>query len=347
MKAFPAPSRLLPTHSPGGRVPTFAGPNKNLQTNYENLPWTWVIFREDVIIDGGVFPMKVRTRFHFMLPKASINIIAESLNDSVPSTHKLYESGDMEGIKGLVKFQDEQGAVYIDVNVGSFPSDFFAQIIREAQAATKKPLAIDSPDPALIEAGLNVYDDSVGPPILNSISPPRKELFELYKLKKFRPILLISESEMGACHTTEESVESATLLLSLAKASGIPNEDLIFDPGVAPIGSDCEGNLSRLMETMRRLHGDPKFAGSHMSVGLSNFTVMLPPLRKDGLPVKSSLESAFLTRAMPLGLDFVIGSVKRNYEILSDDHPAQQCFDDCVKLGGFDAIMRVKQFYKS
>jgi 5-methyltetrahydrofolate--homocysteine methyltransferase len=280
------------------------------------------------------------------MSQASINIIAESLNDSVPSTHELYESGNLDGIRELAKFQDERGAVYIDVNVGSFPADFFVQVIREVQSATRKPLALDSPDPTLIEAGLKAYDDSVCPPILNSISPRRKELFELYKVKKFRPLLLISEGESGACHTADETMESAKLLLSEAKARGIPNDDLIFDPGVAPIGSDSEGNLTRLMETLRRLHADPAFAGFHASVGLSNFTVMLPPKRKDGSLVKGPLESAFLTRTMPLGLDYVIGSVKRNYEILPDDHPAQQCFDDCVKLGGFDAIMRVRQFYK-
>jgi 5-methyltetrahydrofolate--homocysteine methyltransferase len=280
------------------------------------------------------------------MTKAAINIIAESLNDSVPTTHELYESGNMEGVKELVKYQDEHGAAFIDVNVGSFSTDFFVQVIREVQSATKKPLALDSPDPTMIEAGLKMYDDSVGLPILNSISPLRMELFELYKLKKFRPILLISEGESGACHTADETLESAKLLLSKAKAAGIPNTDLIFDPGVAPIGSDSEGNLSRLMETMRRLHADSAFAGFHASVGLSNFTVMLPPKRKDGSPVRSPLESAFLTRTMPLGLDHAIGSVKRNYEILSDDHPAQQCFDDCVQLGGFDAIMRVRKFYK-
>ena len=280
------------------------------------------------------------------MTKADINIIAESLNDSVPSTHALYESGNMEGIRELAKSQDEQGAVSIDVNVGSFPAEFFVQVIREVQSVTKKPLALDSPDPALIEAGLKAYDDSVGLPILNSISPRRMEMFELYKLKKFRPILLISEGESRVCHTADETVESAKLLLSKAKAAGIPNEDLIFDPGIAPIGSDSEGNLTRLMEAMCRIHADPAFTGFHASVGLSNFTVMLPPKRKDGSPVKSPLESAFLKRVMPLGLDYVIGSVKRNYEILPDDHPAQQCFDDCVKLGGFDAIMRVRKFYK-
>ena len=43
---------------------------------------------------------------------------------------------------------------------------------------------------------------------------------------------------------------------------------------------------------------------------------MLPAKRANGEPVKGPLESAFLTTAMPLGLDMVIGSVKRNYELL-------------------------------
>jgi 5-methyltetrahydrofolate--homocysteine methyltransferase len=280
------------------------------------------------------------------MTKADINIVAESLNDSVPSTRALYESEDWGSIKELARYQDEQGAAYLDVNVGSFSADFFVQVIRTVQSVTRKPLALDSPDPVLLEAGLKVYDNSVGLPILNSISPLRKELFGLYKVKQFRPILLISEGESGACRTAEETLESAKLLLAEAKTAGIPNHDLIFDPGVAPIGSDSEGNLARLMETMRQIHADPMFAGVHASVGLSNFTVMLPPKRKDGSPVRSPLESAFLTRLMPLGLDYIIGSVKRKYEVLPDDHPAQQCFDDCVKLGGFDAIMRVRKFYK-
>jgi hypothetical protein len=74
---------------------------------------------------------------------------------------------------------------------------------------------------------------------------------------------------------------------------------------------------------------------------------MLPPKRKDGSPVKGPLESAFLTKAMPVGLDMVIGSVKRNYDLLASDHPAMQCFEDCLRLGGFDSVMRVREFYAS
>jgi cobalamin-dependent methionine synthase I len=136
-------------------------------------------------------------------------------------------------------------------------------------------------------------------------------------------------------------------MLAEAKRVGIPNEDLIFDPGIAPIGSDSDGNLLRLLTALKMIQDDRQFDGFHASVGLSNFTVMLPPKRKvDGTPVKSPLESAFLTRAIPLGLDFVVGSVKRNYTILPEDHPALICLDECLKTTGFDSIMRVRKFYK-
>jgi 5-methyltetrahydrofolate--homocysteine methyltransferase len=131
----------------------------------------------------------------------------------------------------------------------------------------------------------------------------------------------------------------------LARCPGATNDDCIIDPGIAPIGSDSEGNIHRLIGAMELIHKDPFFAGCHASVGLSNFTVMLPPKRPDGSPVKGALESAFLTKAMPLGIDMVIGSVKRNYELLAADHPAMQCLNECLKLTGFDVLMRVREFY--
>jgi len=71
---------------------------------------------------------------------------------------------------------------------------------------------------------------------------------------------------------------------------------------------------------------------------------MLPPRRADGSPVRSALASAFLTRAMPLGLDMVIGSVKAPYALLPEGHPALQCFDDCLAAEGFDVLERVQAF---
>ncbi len=281
-------------------------------------------------------------------------IIGESINDSVPSTHELFESGDIDGLLELARFQDERGAAFIDINVGSRSPEFMAELVAKIQGVTAKPLAIDTPDPEIAKAGLEAYDPARAggaKPILNSISPLRLEMFDLYAVRPFRPVLLISEQAVdgrsGPCHTAEETYQAAKHLTERARAGGrnIPNEDLIFDPGIAPVGSDAEGNLKRLVTAVEMIHNDADLAGVHFSVGLSNFTVMLPPKCADGSPVKSPLESAFLTKTMPLGLDMVVGSVKRKYRLLEADHPAMLCLEDVLKADGFDGIMRVRDFY--
>ena len=283
-----------------------------------------------------------------------LTIIGESINDSVPSTKKLFDAGDIQGILELARFQDQRGAAYIDVNVGSRPPEFMAELVRQIQGVTAKPLSIDTPDAKIARAGLAAYDpERAGgaKPILNSISPLRAGMFELAAVRPFKPILLVSEQlvdgRFGPCRTAEETYRAARFLAEKARESGygFANDDLIIDPGIAPLGSDCEGNLRRLIEALALIHDDPDLAGVHISVGLSNFTVMLPQKRADGSRVKGPLESAFLTKAMPLGLDMVIGSVQRNYELLPPDHPAMQCLEDCLRLGGFESIMRVREFY--
>jgi hypothetical protein len=147
--------------------------------------------------------------------------------------------------------------------------------------------------------------------------------------------------------TAEETRHTARFLLEEARrhVPGFTNDQAIIDPGIAPIGSDCEGQLKRVLESLALIHGDRFFAGVHLSVGLSNFTVMLPSKTKDGAPVKGPLESAFLTLATPLGLDTIIGSTVRRYEILPAGHPALCCLEDILKLEGVETLMRLKRFY--
>ena len=285
-----------------------------------------------------------------------LTIIGESINDSVPSTKKLYDAGDIPGLLELARGQDEKGAAWIDVNVGPRSPEFMAGLVGQIQAVTAKPLSIDTPDPAVAEAGLRAYDPGRAgglKPILNSISSLRMFMFDLYAVRPFMPILMSSERyEPGAgCgsanRTAEETRQTARTLLEEARRRipGFTNDQAIIDPGIAPVGGDCEGQLRRVLESLALIHGDPFFAGVHMSVGLSNFTVMLPSKTKDGSPVKGPLESAFLTLAMPRGLDMIIGSTVRKYEILPAGHPALCCLEDILKLEGIETLMRLKTFY--
>ncbi len=285
-----------------------------------------------------------------------LTIIGESINDSVPSTKKLFDESDLAGLLELARGQDERGAAWIDVNVGSRPPEFMADLVRRIQSVTAKPLSIDTPDPAIAEAGLRAYDlERTGgkKPILNSISPLRLQMFDLCEVRPFMPILMTSEryerdaSCASANRTAEETRQTARFLLEEARRRipGFANGQAIVDPGIAPVGSDCEGQLRRVLESLDLIHGDPFFAGVHLSVGLSNFTVMLPSKTKDGAPVKGPLESAFLTLAMPRGLDFIIGSTVRKYEILPAGHPALSCLEDILELEGVDTLMRLRAFY--
>lgn len=286
------------------------------------------------------------------MPIPNLTIIGESINDSVPSTNKLFAANDLAGLKELAIAQDTGGAGYIDVNVGPRSAEFLAEMVRHVQSVTAKPISIDTPDPVMAEAGLRAYDRARAGgrlPILNSIAQTRREMFGLARITPFMPILLASERvENGVGqpnHTAAEVHLTARELVAEAAKHGIPVEHCIIDPAISPIGADSDGRFQCLMGAINLIHADAALKGVHMSVGLSNFSVMLPPKRADGSPTKGPLESAFLTMAVPLGMNHVIGSVKRRYELLPDDHPAMRCLKDCLTLEGFDVIMRVQEYY--
>ena len=284
-----------------------------------------------------------------------LTIIGESINDSVPSTHELFEKNDIGGIIELAKSQAESGAAYIDINVGLRSPGFMAELVKKIQDHISVPLSIDTPDSEIAAAGLEAYNpERAGKrkPILNSVSEARLHMFDIYKKQPFIPILLVTEGaeksgEIKMNKTAEETYATAKVMMNIAREriENVKNNELILDPGIMPIGSDSDGNFKRLIHAIRLIHQDADLKDVNMSVGLSNFTVMLPSKRADGSPVKGALESAFLTMAMPMGLNTVIGSVKRKYSLLPEDHPAMQCLRDVLDLEGFDSIMRVMSFY--
>lgn len=284
-----------------------------------------------------------------------LKLIGESINDSVPSTKEKFDAGDMDAIVEVARFQAERGAAYIDVNVGLRPPKFMAEVVQAIQNAVPLPLSIDTPDAELADAGLRAYNPDLAggaKPILNSISEARLEMFDLYSDQPFIPIMLTTEGtdeagNMVMNKTADSTFQTGKQMVSIARdrIPDVRNDELILDPGITPIGSDSEGNFKRLMTTIQMIHDDADLKGVNMSVGLSNFTVMLPPKRADGSLVRSPLESAFLTMAMPLGFNMIIGSVRRKYKVLEDNHPAMECLKDVLKAEGFDAVMRVMSFY--
>ena len=288
-----------------------------------------------------------------MAINGKLNIIAEKINDSVPSTHELFEKGDIQAIINLAREQAE-GATYIDVNIGMHDPSLMDELIRSIQSQVNLPLSIDTPSPEIAERALKVYDPAKAngnKPLLNSISLGRLEMFDLLKIQPFKTLLMsserIQENETVQNSLPQDVLEAARQIYEHAKKHGILNDDIIFDPTIAPVGSDFQGLTRMTVEGIGLIGKHESFKGCHMSVGLSNFTVQIPSKTQSGALVKTPLENAFLTLTVPRGLDYCVGSTKKKYEFLPEDHPAMIALNDIMKLDGFDVIMRVQDFYNS
>ena len=283
-----------------------------------------------------------------------LKIIAEKINDSVPSTHKLFEAGDFEGLVNLAKTQAEEGAEYIDVNIGLRKPELMADLVKSIQDVVSIPLCIDSPDFEIQKAGLEAYDPSKAGgrmPLVNSISELRLEFIDLAKIQPVKFIVLCTESsidgDLKPNETGKEIFEAGLRVRAeiMKKCDYITNDDLFFDPGMGPIGADMNGLTNATIDAVKMIHESEELKGCHMSVGLSNFSVQLPPRTASGGLVRTPLESAFLTLTNPLGMDHVIGSTKKKYKRLDPDHPALQAVTDILKLEGFDRLTRLQEFY--
>ena len=147
------------------------------------------------------------------MPIPNLTIIGETINDSVPSTKKLFDAGDINGILEIARNQDEKGAAYIDVNVGPRLAEFMAEMVAKIQAVTARSPCRSTrptrcwPRPA---CGRTIRR---GPAAASRSSirssPLREGMFDLYKLRPFKPILLVSEAMVDGhskpCRTAEET----------------------------------------------------------------------------------------------------------------------------------------------
>jgi cobalamin-dependent methionine synthase I len=288
------------------------------------------------------------------MAELNLRIIAEKINDSVPSTHTLFENDDFDGLVALAKSQADQGATYIDVNIGPRNPELMTKLVKAIQDIVTVPLCIDSPDLEIQKAGLSAYDPNKAggqKPLMNSISELRMEFIDLAKIQPIKFLVLCTESSKDGKlkpNETGDEIFAAGLKVSRVlkeQCAYLTNDDLFFDPGMGPLGADMNGITNATIDAVKLIHGAEELKGCHMSVGLSNFSVQLPSRTSAGDLVKTPLESAFLTLTNPIGMDHVIGSTKKKYRNLEDNHPALQTVKDILELEGFDRLMRIQEFY--
>lgn len=202
-------------------------------------------------------------------------------------------------LEAIVRRQIEGRADYLDLNVDEVSLDLSEQItamrwlVRTVEAWTSVPLAIDSPNPAIIEAGLDqAVRGPSGSPMLNSASLERVETLALAE-STGGPVVVTAAGESGIPSDADGRVENAGRIVELALARGISLDRIYIDPLVFPISVD-NASGEQCLSAIRRLR--ERFGPEiHITGGMSNVSF--------GLPSRRLLNDAFLLLAIDAGAD--------------------------------------------
>ncbi|MGE4565507.1 MAG: dihydropteroate synthase [Victivallaceae bacterium] len=283
-----------------------------------------------------------------------LTIIGERINPGFKSTRAFFDARDVESLGKLAAEQQARGAKFLNINLGDLAAsepEFFRAVLEEVERSSDLPLSIDYPNLEVQQFAFRHYrrDDK---PLINSVSELRYEMLDVLKIRPAKVLLMASERDVNgekvANHTAGEVHATARRLVErvLNTDARLTADDLYIDVSVCPIAADMEGLIPMAVDAIRLIGADPLLKGVHMSVGLSNISIMVPAKTKDGLPLKELLESAFLTNTVPYGLDTIIGTAGRNYQLLEPDNPVLIGFNEAIRLSDVEALMRIQELYQ-
>ena len=224
-------------------------------------------------------------------------IIGELINASRKVIKGAIETGDAETIQKVAKDQAEAGTDYIDVNAGIFVGrepEYLKWLVETVQAVTDKPCAIDSPDPAAIEAAMSVHH---GTPMINSISLEKERFERLMPIIAGADLKVIAlcMSDAGMPQTVEDRMKIADELVGGLVKNNVKLDNIFVDPLVQPLSVDNTFGME-FINTIEKIVA--AYPGIHTACGLSNISY--------GLPARKFMNQTFMTMAIAKGLDGAI-----------------------------------------
>jgi 5-methyltetrahydrofolate--homocysteine methyltransferase len=284
-------------------------------------------------------------------------IIGDRINPGFRSTKALLDAGNMAGVQALAKRQVDAGAAALDFTIGPRAKDdpqFLVEVIRAVQAAVTAPICFDYPEPAVQEVCLKAYDADLArgaKPIINSISETRWTMVELLQIRPCRVMLMASERlEDGIGKPNKTAAEIAATAkraaLRLAREHGLALDDVIIDVSISALIADTAGMNREALAAIGLIGSDPELKGIHISGGLSNIAQQLPPKAADGSDLKLQLECAFLTLARPLGMDTVLATPWRGFQMLPEDNYVLGVFKQVLQASGTDVLRQARKLYR-
>lgn len=206
----------------------------------------------------------------------------------------------------IARNQIRVGAHLLDVCVDYVGRDGVAdirEVVSRFASASTLPLVIDSTEPAVIEAGLELIG---GRPVVNSVNYEDGDGAES-RFGRIMPlvkehgtaVIALTIDEQGQARTAEDKLRIASRLVdALVGEWGMRVEDIIVDCLTFPIATGQEETRRDAIETIEAIRGlVAKYPGIHTTLGVSNVSFGLNPA------ARSVLNSVFLHEATQAGLD--------------------------------------------
>jgi cobalamin-dependent methionine synthase I len=224
-------------------------------------------------------------------------IIGERLNSTNSKIRKIFESRDAEALLAIASAQAEAGASWIDVNTAMLMDREMDTLLWACKAileGSDRGVSADSPDTAVLERCAAEFGERC---IVNSLTADGEILGRMLPIlsQSGAGMIVMLKTAAGIPPRADERLELAKEVASAAAASEVPPEKIFFDPVFQPVATGSEGLVTAL-ETLLALTAE--LPRHHRIGGLSNVSY--------GLPLRKTVNSAFLAMAVSHGLDSVI-----------------------------------------
>ncbi|RKS67936.1 5-methyltetrahydrofolate--homocysteine methyltransferase [Motilibacter peucedani] len=209
----------------------------------------------------------------------------------------------------IARDQTRDGAHLLDVcidYVGRDGVDDIRQVVSRFATASTLPLVLDSTEPAVLEAGLELLG---GRPVVNSVNfedgdGPTSRFRRIMPLVKEHgaAVVALTIDEEGQARTAEAKVRIASRLIDdLTGEWGMRVEDIIVDCLTFPIATGQEETRRDALETIEAIREvKRRYPSVQTTLGLSNVSFGLNPA------ARIVLNSVFLHECVEAGLDSAI-----------------------------------------
>lgn len=196
------------------------------------------------------------------------------------------------------------GADVLEINIQQHFDQPEAMVfaVRAIQQITDQSLCLSTNNPEALEAGLAVCKR---PPLVNYISVDDIRLNKMLPLvaEKGASVVLLVSDPAAPCDA-REMLFKASILIGALNEAGIPNDNIIIDPGLIHIAGELgQRHLVEVIEFLRAIHATETTIRS--TCWLGNIAAGIPRRLR---PV---LETALFPMLIGLGLSSVFMDVSR------------------------------------